>query len=175
MAVCGSICRVHRVSPCTSAAEQGKTLFLVVLADNRGVGGVFNKTVFADDGGENGRNLGRGKQCVGRLGGAYWIYSELVVWKQLSPKPMVCRSAFVIPILFDFTSAILVRLGLSVPWSLQLPGIIFGLVIVILLFKLTEKITMKPLAGAVAVIIFMFSGGLGWIYLIPGQKYFACL
>ena len=29
---------------------------------------------------------------------------------------------------------------------------------------------MKPLAGAVAVIIFMFSGGLGWIYLIPGQN-----
>ena len=63
---------------------------------------------------------------MGRLGGAYWIYSELVVWKQLSPKPMVCRSAFVIPILFGFTSAILVRLGLSVPWSLQLPGIILG-------------------------------------------------
>ena len=74
------------------------------------------------------------------------------------------------PFLFDFTSAILAKLGLSVPWSLQLPGIIFGLVIVILLFKLTEKITLKPLAGAVAVIIFMFSGGLGWIYLIPGQN-----
>lgn len=97
---------------------------------------------------------------------ANWLYGS-----NLPPQnPWYAGVRLSYPFLFDFTSAILAKLGLSIPWSLQLPGIFFGLVIVILLFKLTEKITLKPLAGAVAVIIFMFSGGLGWIYLIPGQN-----
>jgi hypothetical protein len=77
------------------------------------------------------------------------------------------------PFLFDFTSAILAKSGLPLNWSLQLPGIVFGLVLVILIIKLSEKLTGSQKAAVVAVLIFMFSGGLGWIYLIPGQKILA--
>jgi len=74
------------------------------------------------------------------------------------------------PFLFDFTSAILAKMGLSIPWSMQLPGIIFGLAIVILLFKLAERITGKAVVGVIAVAIFMLSGGLGFVYLKDGAK-----
>lgn len=74
------------------------------------------------------------------------------------------------PFLFDFTSALLVKLGLSLPWSLQLPGIVLGVALVVLLFKLGEKITGQAAVGAVAVAIFMLSGGLGWVYLKDGAR-----
>ncbi|KKU03119.1 MAG: hypothetical protein UX99_C0002G0049 [Candidatus Amesbacteria bacterium GW2011_GWB1_47_26] len=74
------------------------------------------------------------------------------------------------PFLFDFTSAILAKMGLSIPWSMELPGIVFGLTIVILLFKLAEKISGKAAVGAIAVAIFMLSGGLGFVYLKDGAK-----
>lgn len=97
---------------------------------------------------------------------ANWLYGN-----NLPPQnPWYAGVRLSYPFLFDFTSAILAKMGLSIAWSMQLPGIIFGIAIVILLFKLTEKITHKPLVGAITVMIFMFSGGLGWIYLKDGAK-----
>jgi len=97
---------------------------------------------------------------------ANWLYGN-----NLPPQnPWYAGVRLSYPFLFDFTSAILAKIGLSIPWSMQLPGIIFGLIIVVLLFKLAEKITNKPLVGAITVMIFMFSGGLGWIYLKDGAK-----
>lgn len=61
-------------------------------------------------------------------------------------------------------------MGLSLPWSLQLPGIIFGLAIVVLLFRLAQKLSGSAAAAATAVAIFMFSGGLGFLWINQGLK-----
>lgn len=97
---------------------------------------------------------------------ANWLYGAN--WPPQNPWYAGIRLSY--PFLFDFTSAILVRLGLSLSWSLELPGIIFGLAIVILLFRLSQKLTHSAAVGAVAVAIFMLSGGLGFVYLIPNQQ-----
>lgn len=97
---------------------------------------------------------------------ANWLYG-----KNFPPQnPFYAGIRLSYPFLFDFTSAILAKMGISVGWSLQLPGMIFGIILVVLLFRLTEKITQKQTAAAIAVMIFMFSGGLGWIYLGQGAK-----
>ena len=95
---------------------------------------------------------------------ANWLYGS-----SLPPQnPWYAGVRLSYPFLFDFTSAILAKMGLTIAWSMQLPGIIFGLVIVILLFKLAEKMTGRAVVGAVAVAIFMLSGGLGFMYLKDG-------
>lgn len=96
---------------------------------------------------------------------ANWLYGSN--WPPQNPWYAGIRLSY--PFLFDFTSAILAKLGVSLPWSFQLPGIIFGLAIVVLLYRLSEKLTKSATAAAIAVAIFMLSGGLGWLYLIPNQ------
>ena len=90
-----------------------------------------------------------------------WLYGAN--WPPQNPWYSGIRLAY--PFLFDFTSAILAKLGLSLSWSLQLPGIIFGVILIVLLFKLSERITKSAAASAVAVAIFMLSGGLGFMYM----------
>lgn len=97
---------------------------------------------------------------------ANWIYGAN--WPPQNPWYAGIRLSY--PFLFDFTSAVLIKLGISVPWSFQLPGIVFGLAIVVLLFKLTKRLTSSAAAGAIAVAIFMLSGGLGFLYLVPHQS-----
>jgi len=74
------------------------------------------------------------------------------------------------PFLFDFTSTIIVKLGLSPSWSFQLPGIIFATILASLIYKITEHLTKNKSVAFVSVFLFMFSGGLGFLYLIPGQN-----
>ena len=100
---------------------------------------------------------------------ANWVYGSN--WPPQNPWYAGVRLAY--PFLFDYTSAGLARMGLSIPWSMQLPGMVLGVVMVGLLFKLTERLTKSGVAGVLAVAIFMFSGGLGWVYLIAGQKILA--
>ncbi|MDO8487731.1 MAG: hypothetical protein Q7S31_00255, partial [bacterium] len=96
---------------------------------------------------------------------ANWLYGTN--WPPQNPWYAGLRLSY--PFLFDFTSAVLAKIGLSLPWSFQLPGIVFGLAIVVILFKLSEKLTHSAVAATLAVAIFMLSGGLGFLYLIPGQ------
>ena len=95
-----------------------------------------------------------------------WLYGSN--WPPQNPWYAGIRLSY--PFLFDFTSAILVKLGLSIPWSLQLPGIIFGLAIVVLMFRLAEKLTQSAVAASIAVSIFMLSGGLGFLWMNQGLK-----
>ena len=99
---------------------------------------------------------------------ANWLYGNN--FPVQNPNFAGVRLAY--PFLFDFASAILVKLGLSISGSFEIPGMVFGLVIVVLLFSLTVRITKKQATGAIAVAVFMLSGGLGWIYLVPGQTIF---
>lgn len=93
---------------------------------------------------------------------ANWIYGAN--WPPQNPWYAGVRLSY--PFLFDYTSAILVKSGFTLPWSLQLPGIIFGIILVWMCYRLTRAIFKSDLAGAIAVAIFMLSGGLGFL-LIP--------
>ncbi|MEK7163864.1 MAG: hypothetical protein AAB768_01830 [Patescibacteria group bacterium] len=91
---------------------------------------------------------------------ANWLYGAN--WPPQNPWYSGIRLAY--PFLFDYTSAILAKIGLSIPWSLQLPGIIFSIILVVLIYKLTLRITKSNVAAVLAISIFMFSGGLGFMY-----------
>ena len=91
---------------------------------------------------------------------ANWLYGAN--WPPQNPWYSGIRLAY--PFLFDYTSAILAKIGLSIPWSLQLPGIVFSIILVILIYKLTTRITKNSAAAVLAICIFMFSGGLGFMY-----------
>src|SRR3989344_8674528 len=80
---------------------------------------------------------------------ANWLYGAN--WPPQNPWYSGVRLAY--PFLFDYTSAILAKIGLTIPWSLQLPGIIFGLILVVLIFRLGERLTKSTAVGAVAVAI----------------------
>jgi hypothetical protein len=84
-------------------------------------------------------------------------------WPPQNPWYAGIRLAY--PFLFDYTSAILAKLGLSLSWSLQLPGIVFGIILIVLLFKLSQRLTKSAVVGAISVAIFMLSGGLGFYYI----------
>lgn len=91
---------------------------------------------------------------------ANWLYGAN--WPPQNPWYSGIRLAY--PFLFDYTSAILAKIGVSIPWSLQLPGIVFGLILVVLIYYLSLKITKNNVAAILAISIFMFSGGLGFMY-----------
>lgn len=91
---------------------------------------------------------------------ANWLYGAN--WPPQNPWYSGVRLAY--PFLFDYTSAILAKVGLSIPWSLQLPGIIFGLILIVLIYTLSVRLTKNNVAAVLAISIFMFSGGLGFIY-----------
>lgn len=96
---------------------------------------------------------------------ANWIYGS-----NLPPQnPWYAGIKLSYPFLFDFTSAMLVRLGMTIPQSMEIPGAIFSITLVVLLARLTTKLTRSRVAGAISVFIFMFSGGLGFVYLLPAQ------
>jgi len=96
---------------------------------------------------------------------ANWIYGS-----NLPPQnPWYAGIKLSYPFLFDFTSAMFVRLGMTIPQSMEIPGALFSITLVVLLARLTTKLTQSRAAGAISVFIFMFSGGLGFVYLLPVQ------
>lgn len=90
---------------------------------------------------------------------ANWLYGSN--WPPQNPWYAGIRLSY--PFLFDFTSAVLVKTGLSIGWSLQIPGMILGIALVVLIYRLTVKLTNNHSAAAIAIAIFMLSGGLGFI------------
>jgi len=65
---------------------------------------------------------------------------------------------------FDFLSAILAKLGLSLRWSLIVPALFFSLCLVGLIYFLTLKITRNKVSAAMSPFIFLFNGSIVGIY-----------
>jgi hypothetical protein len=76
--------------------------------------------------------------------------------------PTFAGVRFTYPFLADYLSSLLVRLGLSVAASMWLPNVVFALAFVVLLSKWTAELTGSRLAGMIAVLLVIFSGGMGW-------------
>jgi hypothetical protein len=70
------------------------------------------------------------------------------------------------PFMADFLSAIFLSSGYSLRTSLFVPNMLLMLSFVILLGRWTVELTDNRLAGFLAPLLVIFSGGLGWVMLI---------
>ena len=76
--------------------------------------------------------------------------------------PTYAGVRFTYPLLADFLSAMLVRCGASMAAALWMPGLTLGLALIGIIHSWTVALTRNRMAGFIAPVLVMFSGGLGW-------------
>src|ERR1051326_1550181 len=76
--------------------------------------------------------------------------------------PTFAGVRFTYPFAADYLSSLLVRLGLSLAASMWLPNMLVALAFLITLARWTEELSGSRLAGTVAILLVLFSGGMGW-------------
>lgn len=76
--------------------------------------------------------------------------------------PTFAGVRFTYPFVADYVSALLVRSGLSLAASMWLPNMALALAFVFFLARWTEDLSGSRLAGMIAVLLVLFSGGMGW-------------
>lgn len=79
--------------------------------------------------------------------------------------PSYAGTRFAYPFICDFVAAMLVRAGATLRSSMFLHNMILALSFVGVLHRWTLKLTRDRLAGFLAPVLVLFSGGLGWIWL----------
>ncbi len=77
--------------------------------------------------------------------------------------PIMSGTPLYYPFLPDFTSGMLMRLGLGDGPALWLPQVILAVVLVLLVVSLAERLGARRSAGVLAVIICFLGGGLGFV------------
>ena len=81
--------------------------------------------------------------------------------------PLFHAARLTYPFLLDFTTALLHRLGWSWNASFAVPSVLLDLSIVQLAYWLAVRLSGKPLAGAIAVLLFLCGGSAaGWLYAL---------
>src|SRR5579864_4068342 len=76
--------------------------------------------------------------------------------------PTFASVRFTYPFAADYVSALLVRMHLSLAAAMWLPNMVCALAFVWLLARWTQNLTGSRLAGPIAVLLVLFSGGMGW-------------
>ena len=76
--------------------------------------------------------------------------------------PTFAGIRFTYPFVADYLSSLIVRSGLSVAASMWLPNMVLALAFVIMLARWTEELSGSRLAGTIAILLVLFSGGMGW-------------
>jgi len=77
--------------------------------------------------------------------------------------PSYAGTRFAYPFIADFVAAMLVRAGLSLRNSMFLHNMVLALSLIGVLHRWTLELTRDRLAGFLAPVLVLFSGGLGWI------------
>ena len=85
--------------------------------------------------------------------------------------PVFAGAPLTYPFMADFLSAILVSSGYSLRASLFVPNMLLLLSFVILLRSWTIELTDNRLAGFLAPLLVIFSGGLGWMMIISDVRH----
>src|SRR5215813_11943286 len=85
--------------------------------------------------------------------------------------PVFAGMPLTYPFMADFLSAILVSSGYSLRTSLFVPNMLLLLSFVILLRSWTIELTDNRLAGFLAPLLVIFSGGLGWVMIIADVRH----
>ncbi|HEV7552809.1 MAG TPA: hypothetical protein VGP65_14065 [Candidatus Angelobacter sp.] len=92
--------------------------------------------------------------------------------------PTFAGVRFAYPFLVDFLAAMLVRAGAGVIFAMWLQNMVLALAFVGLLHYWTFLLTRNRLAGVIAPLLVLFSGGLGWWLLFSdggGDNFFSSL
>lgn len=80
--------------------------------------------------------------------------------------PSYSGTRFAYPFIADFVAAMLMRAGLSMRNSMFLHNVVLALSLVGVLHRWTLELTRDRLAGFLAPVLVLFSGGVGWIILL---------
>ena len=87
--------------------------------------------------------------------------------------PVFAGHKFSYPFVIDLLSAGLVKLGLDLPNSLVIPGLILSVILTYLIYRLAKELAGSGRAGIFAVLLFLFNGGWGddsrWLNFITSQ------
>lgn len=84
--------------------------------------------------------------------------------------PMYAGTGFAYPYLSDLLAALFVALGASMSEAFLLQNVVTGLALVGLLYRFTLVLTADRLAGFIAPALVLFSGGLGWLFLLQDAQ-----
>jgi hypothetical protein len=84
--------------------------------------------------------------------------------------PTYAGVRFTYPLLSDFLSAMLVKAGATVGRAMWLQGMVLCLAIVGLMHSWTLALTRSRLAGFIAPLLVVFSGGLGWCLIFEDVR-----
>jgi hypothetical protein len=85
--------------------------------------------------------------------------------------PTWAGARFTYPFMADFVAACFVRAGASLRQAMLLENYVLALSLVGLLYHFTLKLTRDWIAGLLAPMLVLFSGGLGWWYLFRDSNW----
>ncbi len=84
--------------------------------------------------------------------------------------PIYAGVRFTYPLLADFLTAIFVRMDAGILRAMWLQNVVLSLALVGLLHQWTLRLTRSSLAGVLAPLLVVFSGGLGWCWIFQDLR-----
>jgi len=151
-----------RASSQSSGSKVGYLFFYVIIAVILGM--VFSRAVF-----ERADGIFTGiANNLGDLPLHLQVINSFAQGNNLPPEdPTYAGVRFAYPFLVDFMAAMLVRAGAGVIAAMWLQNMVLALALVGSLHYWTLLLTRNRLAGMIAPLLVLFSGGLGWWLLFP--------
>lgn len=99
------------------------------------------------------------------------ITSSFAYGRNFPPEdPMYAGTGFAYPYIADFIAALFVAAGASMREAFFIQNFVLGLALVALLYRFTRILTADRLAGFIAPVLVIFSGGLGWLLLLQDAR-----
>jgi hypothetical protein len=154
---------LHALRPPASAAQKSSIVGIGYLAFYLAIAillaMVFNRAVF-----ERPDGIYTGvMNNLGDLPLHLQVINSFAQGHNLPPEdPTFAGVRFAYPFLVDFLAAMLVRAGAGVIFAMWLQNMVMALALVGLLHYWTILLTRNRLAGVIAPLLVLFSGGLGW-------------
>lgn len=99
------------------------------------------------------------------------ITSSFAFGQNFPPQdPMYAGTGFAYPYLADLLAALFVAVGASMRDALFMQNLLLGLALVVIIARFTWVLTSDRLAGFIAPVLVLFSGGLGWLFLLQDAR-----
>jgi hypothetical protein len=99
------------------------------------------------------------------------ITSSFAFGENFPPQdPMYAGTGFAYPYLSDLLAALFVAVGASMREAFLLQNMLLGLALVGVLYRFASVVTADRLAGYIAPVIVLLSGGLGWVLLLTDAR-----
>jgi hypothetical protein len=99
------------------------------------------------------------------------ITSSFAYGENFPPEdPMYAGTGFAYPYLADFLAAVFVAVGASLREAFLIQNVLLGLALVMLLYRFTRLVTGDRLAGFIAPVLVLLSGGLGWVFFLQDTQ-----